>query len=60
MKLLRILIFRNTTDNDYFQFHAVDMKRKETQGNASLKCANKTVANKTEREKRKHAKKLTV
>lgn len=43
----KILIFRITTDNDYFQFHAVYMKRMKAQG--------KIVLNKIEREKLKHA-----
>lgn len=37
MKLVKILIFKNTTDNEYFQFHTVYMTRMEAQGNTSLK-----------------------
>lgn len=37
MKLVKIQIFRNTTDNDHLQFHAVYRKRMEAQRHAGLK-----------------------
>lgn len=57
MKLVRIPIFRNTTDNDYFQFPAASMNGGTRK--CKLEAWVRSVANKTERGKWKHAKKLT-
>lgn len=48
MKLVKILIFKNTTGNEYFQFHAVYMTRMDIR-KYKPEAPIRTVANKTER-----------